>query len=102
MIFSANSPGRMYTLVPSARFRRQVRRLAKTNHPLLDTINDVVEILRRGKSLDVSRRDHALTGKLSTFRECHIAPDWLLIYRVDKKILILELVATGTHTQLFN
>ena len=41
-------------------------------------------------------------GSMRKFRECHIAPDWLLIYRKDEKVLLLELTATGTHTKLFD
>jgi mRNA interferase YafQ len=45
--------------------------------------------------------DHALKGQYATYRECHIRPDWLLIYKKDKTDLILVLVRTGTHSQLF-
>lgn len=46
-------------------------------------------------------RDHALTGDLADFRECHIEPDWLLMYQIFDDVLILSLTATGTHADLF-
>ena len=51
---------------------------------------------------DLKNRDHALTGDYIGFRECHIRPDWLLVYRVDGEDLILFLFRTGSHTDLFD
>ena len=66
---------------------------------LLDT---AVDTLRQGKQLDEKYRDHALTGKFKGFRECHIRPDWLLIYLIEDDILTLTLADTGTHADIFN
>lgn len=62
---------------------------------------EVVELLRDQQPLPEKNRDHALTGDYTGFRECHIQPDWLLVYRVEDDILILTLARTGTHSDLF-
>lgn len=61
----------------------------------------VVAALAEQKPLHSRYRDHALTGNYITFRECHIEPDWLLIYRVNTAENTLELARTGTHSDLF-
>lgn len=69
----------------------------------LDTslLDEVVDQLRRGLPLDEKYRDHELTGNFKGFRECHVKPDWLLIYLVENDILTLTLVDTGSHSDLF-
>ena len=67
----------------------------------LKILDDVVEKLRFGKKLEEKFRDHALTGIYEGFRECHVKPDWLLIYLVEDNILTLTLVDTGSHADLF-
>lgn len=62
---------------------------------------DVLELLASGKTLPPKYKDHQLTGNLSDFRECHIEPDWLLIYQIFKNELILSATATGSHSDLF-
>ncbi len=64
-------------------------------------LDKVVETLSKGQPLPVRNRDHDLTGDYAGFRECHIAPNWLLIYRTDHNALILYLLRTGTHSDLF-
>lgn len=64
-------------------------------------LEDVVDTLRRQEPLPEKNRDHALTGDYVGFRECHLSPDWLLVYRIDKGALILTLARTGTHSDLF-
>ncbi|MGN0269556.1 MAG: type II toxin-antitoxin system YafQ family toxin [Candidatus Weimeria sp.] len=68
----------------------------------LSLLDDVVEILRQGKTLEDKYKDHELKGKLKGFRECHIQPDWLLIYLIENDILTLTLVDTGSHSDLLN
>ncbi len=65
---------------------------------LLDT---VIETLAMGRPLPAEYRDHELTGNWKGHRECHIQPDWLLIYRIDAGVLVLTLTRTGTHSDLF-
>ena len=67
-----------------------------------DALDDVVEMLRQGKKLNDKYHDHALTGNFAGFRECHVKPDWLLIYLIEKDILTLTLVDTGSHSDLLN
>ena len=64
-------------------------------------LDDVVDTLRQGKQLDAKYRDHELNGKFKGFRECHIKPDWLLVYLIENDILTLTLVDTGTHSDIF-
>lgn len=68
----------------------------------LALLDEVIDTLRRGKTLDEKHRDHALKGNHKGFRECHIQPDWLLIYLIENDILTLTLVDTGTHSDLLN
>lgn len=68
----------------------------------LSLLDDVVDTLRQGKVLDKKYRDHDLKGNLKGFRECHIQSDWLLIYLIEKDILTLTLVDTGSHSDLLN
>lgn len=68
----------------------------------LDELNTVVDWLAAGQALPDRNRDHALTGDYIGFRECHIRPDWLLVYRVDGDALELFLFRTGMHSDLFD
>ena len=64
-------------------------------------LDEVVDLLRQGRQLEERYRDHELTGDLAGFRECHIKPDWLLIYLIEDDILTLTLIDTGSHSDLF-
>ena len=66
-----------------------------------DLLEEVVDQLAKCVPLPEKNRDHALTGDYIGFRECHVAPDWLLIYRVEDEELELFLFRTGTHSDLF-
>lgn len=68
----------------------------------LSLLDSVVYMLANGVTLPKKYHDHALKGKFKGFRECHIQPDWLLIYMIEDDILTLTLVDTGTHTDLLN
>lgn len=76
-------------------------KLLKKRHKNLEELKKVVDKLSNSIPLEAKYRDHALTGNRKNDRECHIEPDWLLVYRIDKKKLILILLATGTHSDLF-
>ena len=82
-------------------FRKGLKLAAKRGLNI-DTLKMVVNKLKAGESLPEKYRDHKLNGTYKGMRECHIAPDWLLIYKIDNKNLILTLVATGTHADLLN
>ena len=67
----------------------------------MSLIDETVDYLRQGIPLEEKYRDHALTGNFEGFRECHIKPDWLLIYLIENDILTLTLVDTGSHADIF-
>lgn len=64
-------------------------------------LDDIIRILSRGEPLPEKNRDHALMGDWVGHRECHILPDWLLVYRIENDVLVLTLARTGTHSDLF-
>lgn len=68
----------------------------------MSELQQVLDKLCAGESLDEKYRDHALVGSYAGFRECHIRPDWLLIYAIDKGRLVLVASRTGTHSDLFD
>ena len=89
-----------YEIVPSNQFRKDLKLAQKRGYDL-DKIKKVIIALAGGETLEAKYRDHALTGDYSGFRECHIQPDWLLIYQISGNRLILFLARTGTHSDLF-
>jgi mRNA interferase YafQ len=84
----------------SAGFKKDFKLVQKRG---CDTVlfEEIVSLLCNEKPLPPKNNDHALSGNYSGFRECHITPDWLLIYKVQKDILTLTLTRTGTHSELF-
>lgn len=89
-----------YELILTGKFKKSLK-LAKKRGMSIPLLDYVVEKLLCGIPLEEKYRDHELKGKYKGFRECHIQPDWLLIYLVEEDILTLTLVDTGTHTDLF-
>jgi mRNA interferase YafQ len=67
----------------------------------LDLLDYTVQQLASGIPLPGKYRDHALSGNWTGYRECHITPDWLLVYRIKNDILVLMLTRTGSHSDLF-
>lgn len=63
-------------------------------------LDEVIEILLEGRQLPEKNKDHALTGNWKGYRECHVEPDWLLVYRIYEKTLVLSLARIGTHSDL--
>ncbi len=90
----------MYQLVYTNRMKRDVKR-AKKRGKNLSKLNDVLNLLQRGEILPESFCDHQLGVSLKDFRECHIEPDWLLMYQIRENELILLAAATGTHSDIF-
>ena len=91
----------MLDIVLSNRFKKDLQLAAKRGYDL-DLLDAVVTNLAERRPLAEKYRDHELTGNYSGFRECHIQPDWLLVYRVEADELILFLSRTGTHSDLFD
>ena len=90
----------MFEIVLSNRFRKDLK-LAKKRHYDLEQLNEIVTKLANRETLLPKNRDHSLSGDFEGFRECHIQPDWLLIYRIEEDTLILFLSRTGTHSDLY-
>ena len=90
----------MYIIKYTTAFKKGYKRMKKRGVDLT-LLDNVIEILRQGAKLDSKYKDHSLEGVLSGFRECHIQPDWLLVYLIENDILTLTLVNTGTHSDLF-
>ena len=92
----------MYDIVPSNKFKKDLK-LAKSRGYDIELLTTVIEMLAEGKELPTKYRDHALVSSrdYKNKRECHILPDWLLIYEICDNELILYLTRTGTHSDLF-
>ena len=90
----------MLELVTTSQFRKDLKRIKKRGLNL-KKLEQVLIQLRNQEILDIKYRDHALTGNYLGFRECHIEPDWLLVYAIDKGKLILTASRTGSHSDLF-
>ena len=90
----------MYTAKPTTRFSKDLKRIEKRGYNMA-LMTDVIKKLAKGEKLDAKYNDHALKGNYEGCRECHITPDWLLIYEIAGKELILYLTRTGTHSDLF-
>ena len=67
----------------------------------MELLDEIIATLAMGEPLPEKNKDHALTGNWAGHRECHILPDWLLIYRIEDDVLVLTLSRTGTHSDLF-
>lgn len=89
-----------YGIRPSTRFQKDLKRIQKRGYDL-GLLTNVIKKLAAGEELPPKNRDHALVGDYSGCRECHIAPDWLLVYEIDGDELLLYLTRTGTHSDLF-
>ena len=77
-------------------------KLAKKRGLDISLLADIVEKLLHKIPLEMKNKDHALSGNYKGYRECHIQPDWLLIYLIEEDILTLTLIDTGTHADLFD
>ena len=90
----------MLTLKTTSRFRKDYK-LAKKRGLDLSLLESVIDTLLAEQPLDAKHKDHALIGDYAGFRECHILPDWLLIYSIHHETLLLTASRTGTHSDLF-
>lgn len=88
-----------YKIQPTTRFKKDMKLIHKRGYDIR-LLENVVDLLALGLELPYRYRDHQLTGNLAGHRECHITPDWLLIYKIEEDALILELMRTGTHSDL--
>ncbi|MDF9867039.1 mRNA interferase YafQ [Bacilli bacterium PM5-3] len=89
-----------YEIVSTSKFNKDLK-LARKQGLNLEKIGIVVDKLAQGEKLPSKYKDHLLSGRYKGYRDCHIDPDWVLIYKIDKKVEILELIRTGSHSDLF-
>ena len=89
-----------YELEYGGKFLKDLK-LAKRRGLDLNELKEVTDILQEGNPLPEKYKDHLLTGNYKGFRECHINPDWLLIYNKKETIMVISLYRTGTHSDLF-
>ena len=89
-----------YTVKPTSQFKKDYKLAMKRGLPI-QLLEKVVAALAMGEPLPDQNRDHALTGNWVGHRECHIQPNWLLVYRIEDDVLVLTLSRTGSHSDLF-
>jgi mRNA interferase YafQ len=89
-----------YTVKPTSQFKKDYK-LAMRRGLNIKLLDEIIANLAMGESLPEKNHDHFLSGNWSNYRECHIQPDWLLIYRIEDDVLVLTLSRTGTHSDLF-
>lgn len=90
----------LYDVVWTSKFKKDYKALKK-RHLDMNMLYAVIERLANNRQLDAACRDHTLAGAWRGYRECHVQPDWLLIYRIESDVLLLTLTRTGTHDELF-
>lgn len=91
----------IYELILTGRFKKSLKR-AKKRGLDISLLEEVVDMLQNDIKLEDKYRDHELKGNFKGFRECHIQPDWLLMYLKEEDVLTLTLVDTGSHADLLN
>lgn len=89
-----------YDIQFTTQFKKDLK-LAKKQNKDLDKLFSVIEVLARGETLPPQYRDHDLSGNYKGTRECHVEPDWLLVYEIQDNVLVLMLYRLGTHSELF-
>ena len=90
----------MYKIVFTNKMKKDVKR-AKKRGKDISKLTTVLNLLAQERDLPERYKDHQLKGELSDFRECHIEPDWLLVYQYLNDVLVIVATATGTHADLF-
>ena len=90
----------MLRLKTTTKFKKDYKRIKKQGRDI-SLLASVIDDLLNGNVLDEKYQDHPLVGDYTGFRECHIQPDWLLIYAIDNDQLILTASRTGSHSDLF-
>lgn len=89
-----------YVIKPTSKFAKDLKAVKKRGYDI-SLIEGVIRLLADGEKLPDKNRDHALSGDFIGCRECHITPDWLLIYKISDDTVYLYLTRTGTHSDLF-
>ena len=89
-----------YIVKTTTQFKKDFK-LGKKRGLKMELLREVITVLAMGETLPEKNKDHALTGNWIGHRECHILPNWLLVYRLEDEVLVLTLTRTGTHSDLF-
>lgn len=89
-----------YEILRTSQFKKDYKLAVKRGCDI-NKLKQVVTLLANGDTLPVEFRDHSLSGNYSGYRECHLQPDWLLVYKIIEEQLVLTLYRTGTHSDLF-
>ena len=89
-----------YIVKTTTQFKNDFK-LAKKRGLKMELLREVITVLAMGETLPEKNKDHALTGNWIGHRECHILPNWLLVYRLEDEVVVLTLTRTGTHSDLF-
>ena len=90
----------MLRIVSSNRFKKDLKAAYRRGYKI-ELLEEVVNKLANGITLEAKHKDHELSGDFKGLRECHITPDWLLVYQIIENELVLYLSRTGTHSDLF-
>ncbi|MBQ8298323.1 MAG: type II toxin-antitoxin system YafQ family toxin [Clostridia bacterium] len=88
-----------YELIIASSFKRDYKKILKRKYDVT-LLDDIVNKLQNGEKLPDNNHDHALSGNWKGYRECHILPDWLLVYKISDEQLVLSLTRTGSHSDL--
>ena len=91
---------RKYTVRTSKRYRRELKTVLNRGKDE-GKLEEVIDILASGETLPPKYYDHPLPGQWKGYRECHIESNWLLVYRIHDDVLVLALMSTGTHADIF-
>lgn len=89
-----------YSVEATNKFKKDIKKIQKRGYDMT-LLKKIINKLAMGDPLPAANRDHALGGNMIGYRECHIQPDWLLLYIIDDDCLVLTLTRTGTHSDLF-
>ncbi|MBR4140158.1 MAG: type II toxin-antitoxin system YafQ family toxin [Campylobacter sp.] len=87
-----------YKFEPSSKFAKEYKKLSENDKI---ATKEVINLLLNGEKLPAKNKDHSLTGNFKDYRECHIKPDLLMVYKIDKSVLILYCFRIGSHSELF-
>lgn len=88
-------------IIWTAQFKRDYKKAMKRGLPIT-RLDDTIRSLAKGEALELSLHDHDLKGNWLGYRECYLAPDWLLIYKIEAQTISLVLTRTGSHSDLFS
>jgi len=90
----------MYNIRPTTKFQKDLKRVKKRGFDI-PLLTDIIKKLAAGEPLPEKNRDHQLSGDYAGCRECHITPDWLLIYLDEPELCVVTAIRTGSHSDLF-